>query len=267
MDDVKQPEQDLKPSLLDEHFVILLGGCAAVLIFVVIYLVFYRQTLNQHVPSPSPSPDFYRATSPAPNNNGLNRFNANKIQYAPAFVLPQGIEKAQLHEPQKIEDTYFIIFLKSSFNIPISSNVQRSGVLYAKDGDKNWEIFYEITDLMKGSSYKNNPYNFWKEGNTYFTVVVDNSGAGSGEGIGKLIRINAESKQWEILDCFYYSPESYIQYISSLPKNMPLSEAIKAYIGADFQRNEGDYIFDKTLSKFVINKRVEEHCTAVKLVL
>ena len=208
--------------------------------------------------------------SPTPTINSMDkrsRFDANKIQYMPDFSLPKGIEKTQLSELQKIGDTYFIQFLKSSMNVYVKSNVQRSGILYAKDGDKSWKIFYEITDLIKNSPGKNNPYNFWEEGNTYYTVIVDTAGAGSGEGDGKLISINAESKQWRIIDCFYYSPESYMEYINSLPKNTSLSEAIKAYTDPQFLKNNADYIFNENLNKFVMNNRVEENCTSLNLSL
>lgn len=189
----------------------------------------------------------------------------NKIENIPDFNLPEGIEKNQLREPQKIGDTYFVMFLKSSMNEPIDSSVMRSGVLYAKEGSKDWKIFYEITDLIKGSSGKNNPQDFWKEGNTYFSVVVDNNGGGSGEGLGKLISIEAQLKQWKILDCFYFSPENYIEYMNSQPKNKLLSEAVKAYIEPSRQKNSNDYIYDNQINKFVIDNRVEDYCTAISL--
>jgi hypothetical protein len=211
-------------------------------------------------PTPTPSQTFQKREF------RLSRIG-NIIDEIPEFTLPPGLEAPQLLDAQIIDSTYFVKFLKSNMNFPIYSSIQRSGMLYAKEGDTNWKIFYEITDLAEQdhSSYKNNPYDFWREGDLYYSVIVDTNGAGSGEGNGKLITIDKQSKQWNIIDCFYYVPESYSQYTSSLPDSTPLSQAIQAYNGFSDPELNGDYEFNKTLNKFVIRGSLEEGCTLFEL--
>lgn len=191
----------------------------------------------------------------------ISQLNENRIDQIPHLTLPGDLEEAQLTEPQKIADTYYVKFLKGNMNFPVRSAVKRSGMLYANEGDAAWKIFYEIKDE---TSYSNNPYFFWNEGDQFYTVIVDSGGAGSGEGIGKLVRINKQTGSWQIVDCFYYVPESFTAHINSLSENVMLSQGVISY-DKPFEQSTGKYSYDTTLKKFMINGRVEEACTAFDL--
>jgi hypothetical protein len=183
--------------------------------------------------------------------------HTTKLDYIPQLNLPSGIEKAQLRSPQKIDNFYFVNFLKSNMNFSINSPVKHSGVLYANESDTEWKIFYEIKELSNDS---NNPYDLWKEGAMFYTVIIDTNGGGSGEGQGKLVKINQQSQDWEIIDCFYYSPGSYISHLNSLPKNTPLSRGVITYDKPypDSVTDFGKYIFDSARNKFTIDNQVKD---------
>jgi hypothetical protein len=95
--------------------------------------------------------------------------------------------------------------MKGSMNVVIkgeSSNI--SGVLYAISDDSQWKYFAEINEL---SDSRNNPYYFDYDGSSFYLVVVDTHGAGSGEGVGKLFSLKSGSNIWNLETCFYYTPE------------------------------------------------------------
>lgn len=190
--------------------------------------------------------------------------NENLISQIPKFTIPVGLEESQLSGPQKMGDTFYIKFLKSNMNFPVNSTISRSGILAAKERDDAWKIFYEIKEL---SGHRNNPYHLWKEDGQFYTTIVDTSGAGSGEGTGKLIKISSQKDEWKIIDCFYYAPDSFHAYINNLPANTSLSQGVISYDEPfeGFIKNNGKYIFDESTQSFVINGRVEESCTAFDL--
>lgn len=184
-------------------------------------------------------------------------FHPNSLEKIPNLTLPEGLEAPQLKLPQKIDGTYFVLFQKSSINIPVSSSIKRSGVLYADPDDEHWKIFYEIEESLKE---KNNPYHFWKEKSDYYTVIIDTAGAGSGEGIGKLVRIDPQTTSWEVVNCFYYTPEGFMAHITSSKDPISLSHATKSY-----QDDQLKYEFSPELNEFILDGRAENKCTGFSL--
>ncbi len=197
------------------------------------------------------------------NQSADSKFNLSVTQpllkEIPNLNLPLGIENSQLYDPQQVGNEYFVKFLKGNMNLNIHTESERSGVLQAKVGDPNWKILFEIIDLAEN---RNNPYEFWKEGNKYFSVLVDANGAGSGEGNGKLVSIDTFSKKWELLDCFYYVPERFNEYINKLPLGSILSNAIKDYLDPSFAKYNSDFIYDSAIGQYKINGHIEKGCTS-----
>ena len=154
------------------------------------------------------------------------KYRQTDITLVSKMPLPSGIESAQIQSPEKIDDLFFVTFLKSNLNLPVDSVVRRSGVLWTSSTSSAWKIFFEIKD---NSENKNNPYDFWKEGNDYYVLLVDANGAGSGEGGAKLVKINYANKTWKLTNCFYYVPEKFSFYLKALPKGISLSQAISRY--------------------------------------
>ncbi|OGM30305.1 hypothetical protein A3D84_04830 [Candidatus Woesebacteria bacterium RIFCSPHIGHO2_02_FULL_42_20] len=132
--------------------------------------------------------------------------------------------------PDQVDKTYtfngveYAIFQKGNMNIVRSGDI--SGILYANKNDSIWKIFTHIKDLS-GSS--NNPYLMDYQNGKLYVMVVDTYGAGSGEGIGKLLSLASGANTWNLESCFYYgwSQERFNEIVSST-KNLP--EAIKKYI-------------------------------------
>jgi len=67
---------------------------------------------------------------------------------------------------------------------------------------------FEVTDNPKFPDAKNSIYRVWKDNEGYKSLLVDQNGAGSGEGVGKIILVT--NNGYELLKCFYFkSPENY----------------------------------------------------------
>ncbi len=132
--------------------------------------------------------------------------------------------------PEQVYKTYtyngidYAIFQKGNMNVIKSGN--NSGILYANKNDTDWKIF---TYIKESSGSSNNPYLMDFQNGKLYILLVDTYGAGSGEGIGKLLSLANGSNTWNLESCFYYgwSQERFYEIVSST-KNLP--EAIKKYI-------------------------------------
>ncbi|MBD3362837.1 hypothetical protein GF362_03900 [Candidatus Dojkabacteria bacterium] len=123
----------------------------------------------------------------------------------PGFTLDEDIHPDQLKEVYKLGELYITLTQKPSVNIPINApNATYSGLLIGDNIDKLWEKLLLIQD--SNETDKNNPYALWLEDNKLFLTIVDQNGAGSGEGILKLYS-TIDGKTWIKQDCNYYVPE------------------------------------------------------------
>lgn len=193
-----------------------------------------------------------------------NLFNTNVLAQIPELTLPNDLEFTQLTYPQELNGDYYVFFKKHNMNNPINSAVLRSGVLYAGKTDSTWKIFFEIEEL---NDERNNPYYFWKENDYFYVVFVDANGAGSGEGLGKLIKINGSDESWRVIDCFYYVPESFNQFIISTPNEVSLSKRVEDYNepSEGYVTYNGIYVFDNAKNMFVRDNKTVESCTSFEL--
>ncbi|OGM04893.1 hypothetical protein A2715_04560 [Candidatus Woesebacteria bacterium RIFCSPHIGHO2_01_FULL_39_32] len=167
--------------------------------------------------------------------------------------LPPGLEKQQISDTYKFRDQYFAIFQKSNLNFPVSSDVQRSGVLVANEGDTNWKILLEIEDQPRN---KNNPYYVAIENGLIYILIVDTNGAGSGEGVAKLIESSDQGASWVTRDCFYYAVETFLEAAN---KSISLLDTVKIYpsINPPFTKR---YEFNKNKGYFE-----QENCQNLKI--
>lgn len=125
---------------------------------------------------------------------------------------------ATIHEipseiyPEQIQDTYtyggidYLIYQRTSLNIPIQPSTESAGILYATKKDVDWNYFVRIKELADS---KNNPYFLDFDLENIYLLIVDSSGAGSGEGIAKLLQRDQDKKEWSTMLCFYYSPDHF----------------------------------------------------------
>lgn len=150
----------------------------------------------------------------------------------PSLKLPPDINEAQILNYFQLDNVYFALVMQNSMNVVLNTpkdyNTIFAGVLVSKQGDIQWVSFAEIKD--KQANNKNNPYYLWTDSNKLMLSVVDQNGAGSGEGIMKLFVFSGNG-DWELKGCYYfggtYSDPSvdgdYFAYSSILSKQTPNS--------------------------------------------
>ncbi|MFA6424010.1 MAG: hypothetical protein WCV83_01700 [Candidatus Magasanikbacteria bacterium] len=123
----------------------------------------------------------------------------------PDLILPKDINEGQIKKYFKIDNILFALVLRSSTNVvlslPANFTTSFSGVLVAKQGDARWFKLLEITDVETMS--KNNPYYLVVDNKELLLTVVDQNGAGSGEGMMKVYALS-ETTNWGLEGCFYF---------------------------------------------------------------
>lgn len=121
----------------------------------------------------------------------------------PGFTLPTDVSAVQIKKYFKLGGVYFALVLQSSLNVPIPMDTSDSFVgILSKSGDQTgWEKFLEIRDRV--ATDKNNPYYMWSRAGKIYLTVVDQNGAGSGEGISKLF-VTDNGRNWEFSACSYF---------------------------------------------------------------
>jgi hypothetical protein len=122
----------------------------------------------------------------------------------PNLILPADVNAGQIQNFFQNGDLYYALVRRQSMNIltdtPSDFQPKFVGVLKAKQGDKAWTKYIEIKDLV--ATDKNNPYFLWTSKEQLRLTVVDQNGAGSGEGLLKLFKI--ENNQSSLIGCYYY---------------------------------------------------------------
>lgn len=123
--------------------------------------------------------------------------------------LPDGVFPGQIQKSFIFGNTRYALVLQPSMNIylgnlPKNILITFSGVLVNRPGDKEWVKAWQIIDEIP--EQKNNPYFMWKEGEELLLAVVDQNGAGSGEGNLTLVRLGEDRS--EKISCFYFG-ENY----------------------------------------------------------
>jgi len=112
------------------------------------------------------------------------------------------------------------IYSRSSMNIPpnVTTLPDKSQVV-CNIGGTNGPLF-EVTDKRSFETAKNSIYRFWYDTDGYKALIVDQNGAGSGEGNGKVIRLNKGG--YELLFCFYYTPADFHKINEPITSNKVL---------------------------------------------
>jgi len=125
----------------------------------------------------------------------------------PGFDFPEEIHRAQVEKYFRLGDLFFGLARQTSMNFNLSIlyregfEVKFVGVLVGDEESRGWNKFLQIQDSQRTDS--NNPYYLWSEEGKMFLTVVDQRGAGSGEGILKLMA-TTDGEDWRIEDCYYF---------------------------------------------------------------
>lgn len=156
-----------------------------------------------------------------------------RLSEPPHLALPNGVYKQQVYiEPKYIDNfyeydgRYFAVYFQSNINFPIEKDNGGSGILVANMADISWGKFIDIVDTNQAD---NNPILFWRESGVFYALIVDDRGAGSGDGIAKLVEINESGREFTTLKCFYYSQEDFLTIVSKYNEDLPLGAAIMKY--------------------------------------
>jgi hypothetical protein len=147
----------------------------------------------------------------------------------PKFALPVGVDAGQVKKYFQIGDVYFALVMQNSLNVVLSlpEKFEPSfvGVLVARQGGTQWMGFWKMKDLIVES--KNNPYYLFVDQKKLQLTVVDQNGAGSGEGIMNLF-VFSDKNDWKSEGCYYfganYTDESadgdYFAYSTKISKQI-----------------------------------------------
>lgn len=102
---------------------------------------------------------------------------------------------------------YCIVYQRNNINIPPNALTlsDASKVVCKLDGEE--QTLLKVLDKNGFETAVNSIYRIWNDGEGYKALIVDQNGAGSGEGIGKIILL--KNGNYKLLDCFYYVPENF----------------------------------------------------------
>jgi len=121
------------------------------------------------------------------------------------------IQPEQVGESFIVNGDTYVIVQQPSMNIPLSlsedASVEFVGVL-KQAGEDGWIKVAQIEDVFEEgeTSPKNNPIAIWEEKGAVRVAIVDQTGAGSGEGVFKIF-VFKDERVWVQESCGYFEPE------------------------------------------------------------
>jgi hypothetical protein len=168
------------------------------------------------------------------------------------FGMPHfSIYKEQITKYFQLNKATFALFkaggVHEAREVP-PANMERSGVLYALNDDKQWHIFFEVTN--REETDRNNPLYLWNEGKKINLLVHDVVGANNGEGTAKVLASNDLGKTWNIERCFYLNLSEFNKLQQKNKTNF--LSTLTTYLKTKFQNaylNE-EYILNQKTGNF-----------------
>jgi hypothetical protein len=122
-------------------------------------------------------------------------------------ILPEDVDPVQVGSYFQLGTLLFALVRNHSINVPLQLPQDFThaftGILVSDDG-ATWQKYLGIKD--RELTAKNNPYYLWTEGDVLFLSIVDQLGAGSGEGVMKLAQLAANG-EWVIVNCVYFGQQ------------------------------------------------------------
>jgi hypothetical protein len=121
---------------------------------------------------------------------------------APQIPLPEQVQLEQIKHYFQVGNIVLGLVLQPSSNVflNITQRPAFTGLLISSDG-KSWRQYIRIED--QDATNKHNPYYFWAQEGQLYLSIVDQNGAGSGEGNMQLLQL-AATGTWEMIGCYYF---------------------------------------------------------------
>lgn len=151
----------------------------------------------------------------------------------PKLRLPDDVHPGQIKKYFQVGTISIGLVLQRSMNVvldvPNEYTPSVTGVIISEAGTP-WRKYLEIRDAERTT--KNNPYYLWAQEGLLYLSIVDQSGAGSGEGHMRLMRL-AATGDWEVVGCYYFggtynntsSDGDYFEFSRYLDKQKEVSAA------------------------------------------
>lgn len=136
-------------------------------------------------------------------------------------AYPSGIYVSQLKTARAFGETMyeFVLVPNANYDIPELKNLDEAaraalwhGVLIGEYGGEKWNKWFQIIDPVDPATkqaVKVNPVGIFMKGTAVYLDVVDDRGAGSGEGNLTRLQTKDGGKTWKTEGCYYYVPEQY----------------------------------------------------------
>ncbi len=130
--------------------------------------------------------------------------------------LPEDIYEAQIYRTFEVNKeillaTVYQQNLSSPVVIAGDPTINWKGILISTDSGKSWKKWYQTKDVFDsdGQPSRYNPNYIFNDGNILYIDMLNDAGAGSGE--GNLQRLSSKDGgfNWRQEKCFYYTPEAF----------------------------------------------------------
>jgi hypothetical protein len=150
------------------------------------------------------------------------------VENIPADVLPGQIRGGVF----QIDSKLYAMAYEPNLNFPMAritiKDIKWHGVLQSSDKGASWKKFFTIKDESDTSGQvKYNPVGVFAENGQLYIDIVNDRGAGSGEGYLKRYGTKDDGKMFAMTGCFYFTPEEYYTNEGDLtpqPHNVPVSK-------------------------------------------
>jgi hypothetical protein len=169
-----------------------------------------RPTTLLATPEPA-TPIMSEPTAVLPMNNlALSRLLHEQIKggaavlsiETPQIPLPEQVQPEQIKHYFQVGSIVFGLVLQPSSNVPLSITQPPAftGLIVSHDG-RSWQDYLRIED--QDVTNRHNPYYLWAHEGQLYLSIVDQNGAGSGEGHMQLLQL-METGMWEVVGCYYF---------------------------------------------------------------
>lgn len=147
--------------------------------------------------------------------NGLKTNNIREVSASTIKPKPSDEQKKYFIRYFQLGNLQLALGQEKSSNAYVDFTTENNngdlvGVWYSLPTDTEWKRFIHIRNTFdEGVEARNNPFYIWNNKQTLHILLIDDAGAGSGEGYAKVLDSTENGVGWKISRCFYYVPEAF----------------------------------------------------------